>query len=91
MEIRADVCQNNNGFKRNNHVNTLERTAAHEFGHLLGLDHHVSNDNIMNQNPYSGTTVTGKQIGMVCSNYNKQMLNYGLLRTMSERKRGGCR
>lgn len=43
------------------------------------------------QNPYSGTTVTGKQIGMVCSNYNKQMLNYGLLRTMSERKRGGCR
>jgi RHS repeat-associated protein len=66
MEFRLDVCEGR--------TNSLRRTAAHEFGHLLGLDHVTDADNIMNEKT-DGEIITAGQIYEACYNYNTGRIN----------------
>ena len=54
--------------------NSLKRTVAHEFGHLLGLDHVKDEDNIM-YNESNGIVVTGSQIQEACRNFRDNRMN----------------
>ena len=79
MWIRLDVC------KGNFPGNPLGRTASHEFGHLLGLDHEdvdFPESNIMN--PYTnGRNISSAQVKESCKMYYKGQLNnniYGIQR-----------
>ena len=66
MELLLDLCEGK--------VNSLRRTSAHEFGHLLGLEHVGEHDNIMNEKT-NGERITLGQIYEACNNYNAGRLN----------------
>jgi len=66
MELLLNLCEGT--------VSSLRRTSAHEFGHLLGLEHVGEHDNIMNEKT-NGERITLGQIYEACNNYNAGRLN----------------
>ena len=80
MDIRLDVC-------RGDYPETpVGRSAAHEFGHLLGLDHVESADNIMNPKT-RGRVITGSQIKDACAIYCNEGLNRNIFALERRRER----
>ena len=72
MNIRLDVCR---GELQND---PMDRSAAHEFGHLLGLDHVGELNNIMNPDS-KGRAITGAQMQEVCGNYFNYEINRNII------------
>ena len=70
MNICANIGKGDNG-------NDIDRTVAHEFGHLLGLQHSKISGNLMVKGEL-GTALTSGQIKDAVSNYNNDMLNTGI-------------
>ena len=70
INIQWDIGQESND-------NNLKRTAAHEFGHLLGLPHVETSNNIMNQNGI-GKNLSVEQIREAVSNYGYHKINIGI-------------
>ena len=70
MNICVNIGQGDND-------NNLSRTAAHEFGHLLGLQDVKIAKNLM-ESGGEGTFLTSDQIREVVSNYNKDKINIGI-------------
>ena len=68
MSLLLDVCK---GYYPQN---PLGRTAAHEFGHLLGLDHDEGEDNIMNPNS-CGRVITESQLSEAYKKYQNGQIN----------------
>ncbi len=68
MNLLLDVC------KGYHPQNPLGRTAAHEFGHLLGLDHDEDEDNIMNPNS-CGRVITESQLSEAYKRYQNGQIN----------------
>ena len=83
MNIRWDIGRGDND-------NNLMRTAAHEFGHLLGLPDINTEGNLM-ESGGSGTDMTKGQIRESVSNYYQHKLNRGILFHSLENKRFNCR
>ncbi|MFQ6601766.1 DUF6443 domain-containing protein [Flavobacterium sp. C3NV] len=54
--------------------NQGERTAAHEFGHLFGLEHEMGG---LMQGGGAGTNLTDTQFGTIIKSYKAGKLNYG--------------
>ena len=77
MNLRWDL-----GYGENS--NSIERTSAHEFGHLLGLPDNSIPGNLMN-NDENGIAVSAEQINTAVSNYRSLNLNYGII--SGDRKR----
>ena len=70
INIQWDIGQESND-------NNLKRTAAHEFGHLLGLPHVETSDNIMNPDGI-GKNLSVEQIREAVSNYRYHKINIGI-------------
>ena len=82
MDVRLDICK---GYYPDN---PLSRTAAHEFGHLLGLDHVDDESNVMD--PFSkGRIITGSQISESYTHYKRGQLNQNIpyIKIREERRR----
>ena len=62
---------------RDENDNNLQRTAAHEFGHLLGLPDIESTDNLMHSGGI-GTNLTWGQIQDAVANYKQLKINIGI-------------
>ncbi|MCQ2270708.1 MAG: matrixin family metalloprotease, partial [Bacteroidales bacterium] len=69
-----NICTN---IGKGDNCNDIDRTAAHEFGHLLGLQHSKISGNLMERGEL-GTSLTSGQIKDAVSNYNNDMLNTGI-------------
>ncbi len=67
-------------------TNTIGRTAGHEFGHLLRLQHSDETSNLMNPNT-EGTNVTGLQVKQAYQNYSHNNINVGILRYDYKRRK----
>ena len=70
MDICANIGEGDNS-------NDINRTAAHEFGHLLGLQDVEIAGNLMVSGE-DGTSLTSGQIREAVSNYNKDIINIGI-------------
>ena len=70
MNICANIGKGDNS-------NDINRTAAHEFGHLLGLPDIKVSGNLM-ESGGKGTFLTSGQIREAVSNYYKDMINIGI-------------
>ena len=70
MNIKRNIGQGTNG-------NNLQRTAAHEFGHLLGLPDIELTDNLMCSGG-TGTNLTWGQIQEAVANYKQLKINIGI-------------
>ena len=70
MDICANIGEGDNS-------NDINRTAAHEFGHLLGLQDVEIAGNLMVSGG-DGTSLTSGQIREAVSNYNKDIINIGI-------------
>jgi len=70
MNIKWNIGQGANG-------NNLQRTAAHEFGHLLGLPDIESTDNLMHSGG-TGINLTWGQIQEAVANYKQLKINVGI-------------
>ncbi|MBQ6070992.1 MAG: matrixin family metalloprotease [Bacteroidales bacterium] len=62
---------------RGNNANNIRRTAAHEFGHLLGLKHNNIEDNLMKSGG-AGTFLSTGQIREAVSNFHSGRINNGI-------------
>ena len=62
---------------KGDNCNDIDRTAAHEFGHLLGLPDVKVSGNLM-ESGGEGIFLTSGQIRKPVSNYNNDMLNTGI-------------
>ena len=79
INIRLDVCRGEL------EDDPMDRSAAHEFGHLLGLDHVKDENNIMNPDA-KGRVITGNQILEACGNFFNYDINRGILHLETLRK-----
>ena len=59
-------------------TNTIGRTAGHEFGHLLNLNHIDDKSNLMNPNS-EGTNINSSQIEQAYRNYSENHINKGII------------
>ena len=79
MNIRWNI-------ERGANDNNLKRTAAHEFGHLLGLPDVKIEGNLMRSGG-NGVNVTWGQIQEVVTNYSQHRINNGILKHYFENYR----
>ncbi len=79
MNIRLDVCRGEL------EDDPMDRSAAHEFGHLLGLDHVNDENNIMNDKT-KGRVITGNQILEACGYFFNYDINRGIPHLEGRRK-----
>ena len=79
MNIRLDVCRGEL------EDDPMDRSAAHEFGHLLGLDHVNDENNIMNDKT-KGRVITGNQILKACGYFFNYDINRGIPHLEGRRK-----
>ena len=79
MNIRWNIGRGTND-------NNLKRTAAHEFGHLLGLPDVNIEGNLMKPGG-TGVDVTWRQIQKAVSNYSQHRINNGILMHFFENHR----